>query len=195
MPVRGGSRGKKRSTLHSLGRAKFDVSNTAAIYRELATSSDRAAAILGATSLQAILRNIIIDGALINRDDDSVSMLMERDGALATSFSINHLAFALGLIPRIFLEDLETIRRIRNVFAHSVLLLDFRHDEISREAMKLRSLYFSEAPENEFKKETGDEANGRERNLFISTCRYISYQLLLDHADPPVYYKWRTRDW
>jgi hypothetical protein len=86
----------------------------------------------------------------------------------------------MGVIPKVFLQDLETIRRIRNAFAHSVLLINFEYPEIKKEIMKLVSLYSSEAPNNDFKHEVENSSHSRERNLFISTCRYITFQMTVD---------------
>ena len=56
----------------------------------------------------------------------------ENKGALKDGFSRATLAYCLGLIPKITLENSRLLMRVRNRFAHSHLLIGFDDNEVAK---------------------------------------------------------------
>lgn len=85
--------------------------------------SDRAAAVLGGAYLEEILDRVI-RGCLIT--DEHIERLF------ANASQKVHLLFALGVIDAQDREELLTIQRVRNFFAHHVLdANDFNHPSVA----------------------------------------------------------------
>jgi hypothetical protein len=82
---------------------------------------DRMAAIVGATFLEYGLRKCIKSHLKPDPIDADYNYLFSQDDAPYRDFSsLNRLARALGIISVLDYEQLETIRHIRNVFAHGM---------------------------------------------------------------------------
>lgn len=104
---------------------------------EMKAGSDRVAAIVGATLLDEQLRELLatffVDERTLGKNEAQPwARLFGPDGALGPSASRSTLALALGLIPKDLHDDLQIVRRIRNVFAHGLHGIDFGHPEIAR---------------------------------------------------------------
>jgi hypothetical protein len=124
-------------TLRTLSRAALrgkDDIDTA--LTEAATGSDRGACIIMTSIVQRHLEQIILLRLMII-GAHKILPLFERDGALSSFYGIIHLAFALDMMTAIVRDDLETVRRIRNAFAHSALPITFQSQEIKTELTKL----------------------------------------------------------
>jgi hypothetical protein len=106
--------------------------------REISTSSDRSGAILLAAQIERFLEFAIISN-LQPVDDATHVALIGREGPLSTFFSKAYLGYAMGLYDGKILQDLNIIRRVRNVFAHAVRSVDFRTTEIADECAALQT--------------------------------------------------------
>ncbi len=178
MPKRGGSKGKKKPSLHDLTSAFATRKESERIFAEIEGANDRTAAILGATFVQSSLREAL-KSAIVNDDDDTIRHLMGRDGPLATFFSMIHLGYALNLMPRAIVPELEIVRRIRNVFAHSILPIDFQNPEIKKEVRKLRLAHPKRVKELAAISDTL-YAGSDERRIYLVTCFYLASNLLAE---------------
>lgn len=88
------------------------------IVREFKNESDRAAVILGAAKLDALLAQILdrrLLPSLASNDE-----LLDGDSPLSTFSARINCAYRLGLITSDFAKSLHLTRRIRNSFAHEV---------------------------------------------------------------------------
>lgn len=130
------SRGKKKRTLRDLSRDKWDAEDWTALVQEIRSTSDRGATIIIASHIEDQLATAI-EHCLKQKDDDTLSCLYERDGALSTMFSTIHLAYAMGIIDSTMRKDLDIIRRIRNAFAHAKRPVTFQTPEIQAAIGKL----------------------------------------------------------
>jgi hypothetical protein len=85
---------------------------------EFKDESDRAAVILGAAKLDALLGQILDRHLLpsLSSNDE----LLEGDSPLATFSSRINISYRLGLIDAHFAKSLHLVRRIRNSFAHEI---------------------------------------------------------------------------
>ncbi|NNJ12109.1 hypothetical protein EKD04_017400 [Chloroflexales bacterium ZM16-3] len=101
---------------------------------EIAQGSDRVAALVSATLVDELLANLLqgffIDTTGLPNPD---RLAPPRDFARRID-----LAFALGQLPLDLYQDLNTIRHIRNVFAHALQGVTFQTPEIAQACTQLR---------------------------------------------------------
>jgi hypothetical protein len=100
----------------------------AAAIRQLATDSDRAAAIVGAAILETRLTQSIKGRTF---SDKTINERMFGSmGALGSLSAKIDLAYMLGIFNRDVHQDLHVVRRIRNRFAHHLDVTDFNSQSI-----------------------------------------------------------------
>ena len=109
-----------------------------AFRRALSEESDRGCALFAAAYLDAALEGLFRCSVLEGKKIDVE--LFEGSAPLATFSGRIRLAYYLGKISAEFRADLETIRKIRNEFAHDASLLSFETQSI---ADRCRNLGFS----------------------------------------------------
>jgi hypothetical protein len=102
---------------------------------EIAKSSPRAAAIVAAAFLDERL-TAAIHSRLLPLSKE-IKNRMFGDHGMRTAAKVD-LGFALGLYGQEALDDLTTIRKIRNTFAHKEEIRDFEHSEIDKLCKGLR---------------------------------------------------------
>jgi DNA-binding MltR family transcriptional regulator len=85
----------------------------------LRADSDRAAAVLGASVLDAQLEDLFRGALLPYTPTNAFDGLFESNGPLSTFSARINLAFTLGWISDAVRRDLHVLREIRNSFAHS----------------------------------------------------------------------------
>ena len=92
-------------------------------YEELQNESPRAAVIIAGAFLESQLRDLL--SSFLVDDPKVVGELLgsdkKADRPLSTFSSRTKAAYCLGLISRSIYDDLETIRKIRNKFAHKTV--------------------------------------------------------------------------
>jgi DNA-binding MltR family transcriptional regulator len=82
--------------------------------------------------LERALRVLITDNIAKNEEDPKLGYLFDSDSAPLRGFGAKiRMARALGLINIRFYDDLETIRHIRNMFAHSMDAVSFTDKTIA----------------------------------------------------------------
>jgi len=110
-------------------------------FHEFAGESDRAAAVLSAAYLDELLKNLIAN--FLVDDKKAVEKLLDSKKAphapLSTFSARITAAYCLGLIDEVQYNDLNTIRQIRNHFAHSLHGLNFNSVTIVKEVNKLKT--------------------------------------------------------
>jgi DNA-binding MltR family transcriptional regulator len=134
------------------------ITDSKGFYEELQNESPRAAVIIAAAFLDAQLRNLI-SKACVN-DSRAVGELLGTDrnpdgGPLSSFAAKTKAAYCLGLIGRSTYEDLNTIRKIRNKFAHKVHGYTFDEPEIVNwcRSLKLANMIADAIPD--FRKNHG----------------------------------------
>jgi len=116
--------------LHGLGKGIPTKEHRRALAKEIIHASDRSVAILLTNYLDECLR-VALWGILPNRDDNTPKDRLFSDfGVLGTLSAKISMAHAMMLFGDVTYKNLETIRKIRNVFAHSAHPLTFRTPEI-----------------------------------------------------------------
>ena len=93
---------------------------------ELINESDRGCVLVGAAILESHLESLFVTVFKLNSIPKKIQASMfDSNGALSGFSSKIKLAYSLGYIKKSVYEDLETVRKIRNEFAHSVEDVDF----------------------------------------------------------------------
>jgi hypothetical protein len=110
------------------------------------SSSDRSAVIILASLLESDLERAIIV-RFQNADKATIGLLTERDGALSSFYSKINLGYAMGLFGSAEQQEFDTIRRIRNAFAHSSYPLTLKSAEVSTELKKLGKISLRNPPD------------------------------------------------
>jgi len=96
--------------------------------KEYESSDDRSCALLCAAYLENCLEILILDTLL--HKDEAYQGLFRDIAPLGTFNAKTKIAFCLNLLPEIVYKDLNTIRDIRNKFAHKLHGLSFSVDPI-----------------------------------------------------------------
>jgi len=109
---------------------------------ELNRETDRGTALVCAALLDSLLEQLLKAYLIVGKETDS---LFDGDRPLASFSAKTGLAFSMGLISKLEFEDLTSIRRIRNDFAHD-LGISFGTTSISDRCRTLKS--YSEAFRN-----------------------------------------------
>ena len=104
----------------------------------LTHDSDRAAAILACTLLEARLKRTIMSH--LHKDEKITRDMFKVTGALGNFGTQVNLGFLIGIYAEPFRKELETIKEIRNDFAHKANVTSFKNARISSLAMNLKIL-------------------------------------------------------
>jgi DNA-binding MltR family transcriptional regulator len=134
------------------------------LFQELDESSDRSAAIVGAATIDRLLEDAIL-ASFPQIDEETTATLTGIGGPLDSLFAKIHLGYALGLYPRSYLLELESIRKIRNCFAHSPTNITFDTEQIADECRQLKEMEY-----------INDQRGNRQR--YISACRIMMVFIL-----------------
>jgi hypothetical protein len=127
---------KWKSTLKSLAREPEKLSDIFHNIHYVPTAEDRIAAIISSTSVENRLAEFLRSKLVhLNKTEDNE--LFGQTGPLGNHGVRIKIAYAMGLFGKQTLNDLETIRLIRNAFAHSPRALWFSTNEIKTACEKL----------------------------------------------------------
>jgi DNA-binding MltR family transcriptional regulator len=117
-------------TLKQLTRTFPDTSDMYAMIRLLtAPGAERALAITVSALLERALEACITSALKWPSEEEAnkeVKVLFFGDGPLSSFSSKIKIGYALGLYGKIVRDDLDTVREVRNAFAHSTAHIDFR---------------------------------------------------------------------
>jgi hypothetical protein len=161
----GSRKGKKKKTspsLKELSRMPLGNDDLKLVLSEIKSSSDRVTAITFSAWIDRVIEQAILDH-LPMKDDEVKRRLVDNGGALSTSFAKNHLGYAMGLYGKSSLNNLETIRRIRNAFAHAAVPLTFDTEQVATEIGELEIEADREIP----------PSMSPNKGRFISTCAHF----------------------
>jgi hypothetical protein len=115
---------------------KHTATELAGAMRELQEQSDRGMAIIAAALIEHDL-GLAIEARLLPLNSKLRENLFGSRGTLAGFQAKIDVGFALGIFSKDGHGDLDTIRRIRNRFAHTPIELSFQDPEIKRLSLSL----------------------------------------------------------
>lgn len=131
--------------------------------------TDRAAGILAGSFVECSLRDFLL-AFLIN--DAAVCELFDGPYAPLSTFSARaKLCFAMGLISKGFLRNLDIVREIRNHFAHHPLATSFANPEVEHLCFELSLAKILHEVENKTGRKFGP------RDVYLVTIGSIVVQL------------------
>ena len=139
------SRGRKKRSLRDIVHDDLQNDDFDKIERHLKKGSARSVAILASAQVEAEL-SLAVLSSLKRIDKGTVSALIgaaEGHGALTTFYQCIHVGFALGLYNEDLRDDMNTVRKIRDVFAHARRPIDFNEPEILEACHKLKSTEYA----------------------------------------------------
>jgi hypothetical protein len=124
------SKGSKKASLHSLSRLPINLET---FFKELEGESDRACALVAGSAISEELADLLTK-YFVNLNESDINHLFHAGGAPLIDFATRiDIAFALGLISPQERLVANAIRKIRNVFAHTLAQIDFSHELIAAE--------------------------------------------------------------
>lgn len=130
------ARGVKKESLRDLSRINKLDPHIQDMLHELDNQTDRGAALIASAMTEVTLTRLMCCRIVIH--DDAQDILFYKEGAPLGSFATRiKVARAFGVIGPLTEAHLDTIRRIRNQFAHSPLKIDFTHKLIAAEIDRL----------------------------------------------------------
>ena len=133
---------------------------------ELNGESPRAAAIVGAAWLDDLLLQLLTGFMLPGKETNRL-LGTNGHGAVASNSARARLAYCLGLISRSEMQDLLTIGKIRNLFAHRIHRSSFDNKKVKELCHKLEI-----GP-----RVVSDRSNASARDLFSATTATLAYSL------------------
>jgi len=134
------SRGRPKPKLRDLSRSPPHPDHMMeiidAFIQQMASGSPITVAILGASLVELELERMIREK--FRRQDNEVWATLTSDGSPLDTFSKKiSMGYAFGLYDDVLKDALDTIRAIRNAFAHSKRLINFDHELILQELGRL----------------------------------------------------------
>lgn len=132
------------------------------------TESDRGAAILAGSFIEHVLGQYL---RYCISDKKIADDLFAPMGPLSNFSQRINIAYAFDFIPKYHFKDLDTIRRIRNHFAHHPLDSTFETNEIKQRCSKFSM--FDELIESNVMIE-----ERKYRNIYLITCAMICASLM-----------------
>src|SRR5262245_58109216 len=173
-----------------------------AMDEEFHDAPDRVLAIVGAAYLDSILEDLLRAAFIENKQEADI--LLAPQGALGSNGSRYQLAYCLGLIDKELRDDLKTVARIRNAFAHRYDARSFEHADCEKLLVKLEHGKQLDAIVDQLVQNTSDPdeqarlrlvaASGRRK--FQDTVRslFISLVQRLDRVGRPDRSTWYRAD-
>jgi hypothetical protein len=133
------SKGVKKPSLRDLTRDLPPMEETEPLVKELVHGSDRVCALVAGALLDTLLGKCL-EKRLTHLSETEKASLLYGQNALLSSFSAKIVfSYALQFITASQRKELNSIREIRNVFAHTLRNLDFNNTLIQSECLKLRT--------------------------------------------------------
>jgi hypothetical protein len=183
-------KGKKPRTIDDLSRAwPASKDEYERISHELETAHHRAAAIMASVSVENALEYALTFrfGSLANVSDVSMFEGLFRYPKPLSSFAAKiEIGYATGVYGLLTRDDLNTIRKIRNAFAHATIIIDFDTPEIANEVEKFKFLkWLREGQDTEIEKklvERRRKSDSRVRDEFMRVADALQHHLILNFS-------------
>lgn len=128
----------KSTTLHDLSRRPLETLEDFKLwFEEMEGASDRASALVAAVGVEHSLLELIETHLVKLSAEDRRQLFDQHSSPLGDFDSRIRIAHAFGLIDDACRQDLTTIRKVRNAFAHAILSISFEQPAVRTECSKL----------------------------------------------------------
>ena len=164
---------------------RYRIEDVKATIQEIASSNDRASAIVGGSFVDGALDYIITSRLMAVTPGDE-NALYSVGGPLHSCDQKIKMAHALGLLGPRAKKDLELINEIRNTFAHNMNEMSFAAENIAK---KCEAIYAGSE-----KQSTGDSVSGKDRFVFAIQW-YLVFLIEEANDKPDNKLKIVTRHW
>ncbi len=160
---------------------KEDINYLSDFLKEFQGETDRGAALVGAALIDDRLGRLISSHLIDCKA--SKELLNGLNAPLATLSSRIKITYSLGLITEVEYFECDTIRKIRNEFAHKVHGLTFQDKKVKALCKNLKA----NTPDNE-------KFDGDPRMIFINSVILVSLSLWYrpEYNEP---FKAQTKEW
>ena len=119
------------------GKYDFDLSDAISVFRKMTTETDTGIAIVSAAYFDECLKNLFFLG-IDNTSKSQFDKLVNFGGPLGTFSSRINLAFGFSMISKDTHQSLDSIRKIRNEFAHSPFDITFNTERIRNKVIEIK---------------------------------------------------------
>ena len=157
-----------RAALRKLARQRPEASEATKILKGLRHSSDLSAVIVGASLVESCLEHIIVQ-SISNEDPKLIGRLFDNYGPLSTFESKILIAQAYRVISKPQAEEIQTIRVIRNTFAHARHAVSFDDPPVKNEINTFKMLVAMRSVQKDYDTERRllDKLEGKEAFLLV----------------------------
>lgn len=155
------SHGKKAS-LHTLSREPLRAEDHEALTEELIRGTDRSCALIGCAMVDAALVAALANRFVFHDIESFDALFYSQTAPLSNLSGRTRVAQAIGIIGPATTARIDTIRRVRNAFAHSIRPLEFTHPDIEKECGSL--------PESKLDRPGLVHSLGTIRETYIANC-------------------------
>lgn len=132
------SKGAKKETLQTLSRQPLLPDDLETYMKVISGESDRACALVASSFVEHSLINLLRAAFIDLNETEDDDIFSKNGSALGTFANRIDIAYALGLISKEQTNDLDTIRNIRNVFAHAVKDISFKDPLVKAECKQFK---------------------------------------------------------
>jgi DNA-binding MltR family transcriptional regulator len=174
--------------LHKAGETDAEREALGRTIDEIEAASDRTAAIVTAAILEDHLETSL--KIRMHQDDKMLEETFRSSGPLGSFAAKIRMAYLLGLISKKAAKELETIKRIRNEFAHNFLIQDFNSDPVRDLANNLTifatKITITPDGNDSASLHVFEDTIASPRGRFIRTCQvFLMYLVLSKDSHPP----------
>ena len=131
------SKGKTKLSLHSLTREPLRPEEHPELLSELLSGTDRSTALVGCAMVDAALVVALTTRFVAMDGDEFNGLFYSQNGPLFSFAARIKIGRAIGIYGAKLQRMMNTIRQVRNVFAHSVRPLTFANDLVAKECALL----------------------------------------------------------
>jgi DNA-binding MltR family transcriptional regulator len=162
------SRKQLKEQLKARSRAELTLDELSAFRQELTNGSPRASVLVASSLVDVLLRDTLEVVLRFRNGDEKKELLTGLNAPLGTFSARSRLLFALGVIDAETYDYIDTIRTIRNEFAHGHAPFSFDTHEVAALCGTL--------PKPKIKLPKGVEMS-EARSRFVGTCLSICQNL------------------
>jgi hypothetical protein len=116
-----------------------------AVIAELDSDGPRGAAILGGATVESKLEDLLLS-RMVELGKTEFNELFRNAGPLASFSAKIRAGYALGLFGEATRDNLDTLREVRNAFAHAKLVVTFETPEVVAVCKRFKPVDFTRLP-------------------------------------------------